>query len=333
MSGYEATLLAGRYRVIRRLGAGGTAVVFLACDERLGRNVAIKRLHGAEVTAETAQRLQREARFMASLRHANLVTVYDMVTVEDDLLLTMEYVPGETLAELLAGAPPEWERTREVLAPVAAALDYIHANDVIHRDVKPSNVLIGTSGLVKLTDLGLATAAEITRITPPGSILGTPAYIAPEQARASTCTGAVDIYALATIAFQALSGVLPRAGSTVIAVLAQATREPPPDLRTHCPGAPEAAARALMRGLSAEPESRQATASQLLEEIDAAYERQRARAEPRRERRRARAAEAPPPRRERPPADAARGLGARHNLRARVLALVTLTVVVAAVVA
>ena len=92
MSGYEATL-AGRYRVIRRLGAGGTAAVFLTCDERLGRNVAIKRLHGAEVTAATGQRLQREARIMASLRHPNLVTVFDMVTDEDDLLRSYWTIP------------------------------------------------------------------------------------------------------------------------------------------------------------------------------------------------------------------------------------------------
>jgi eukaryotic-like serine/threonine-protein kinase len=270
MSSSGAIVFAGRYRVIRRLGAGGTAAVFLALDERLGREVAVKRLHGAEVTAETAQRLQREARIMASLRHPNLLTVYDMLMDEDDLLLVMEYVRGETLADVLASAPLGWQRTVELLEPVAAALDHVHGHGVVHRDLKPSNILVGPGGVVKVADLGLATAAEITKITPPGTILGTPAYMAPEQARAGPCTAAVDVYSLATIAFQALSGTLPRAGTTVVAVLVQATREPPPDLRERRPGTPAAAAEVLIRGMSANPEARQRSASQLLQELGSA---------------------------------------------------------------
>jgi serine/threonine protein kinase len=271
MSGQWATVFAGRYRVIRRLGAGGSGAVFLTWDERLDREVAVKRLHGAEVTAQTAQRLQREARIMASLRHPNLVTVYDMLMDDDDLFLAMEYVGGETLADVLASAPLDWERTSELLEPVAAALDHVHGDGVVHRDLKPSNILVGTAGVVKVADLGLATAAEITKITPPGAILGTPAYMAPEQARVGPCTAAVDIYAFATIAFQALSGTLPRAGRTVVAVLRQATQEPPPDLRERRPGAPAAAAEALARGMSPVPEERQRSASQLLQELAAAF--------------------------------------------------------------
>src|SRR5687767_7267153 len=136
MSRSEATVFAERHRVMSRLGTGGTAAVYLARDERLDRPVAIKRLHGAEVTAETAQRLRREARIMASLRHPSLVTVYDMLMEEDDLLLVMEYVRGETLADVLASAPLGWDRTIELLEPVAAALDYVHDQGVVHRDLK-----------------------------------------------------------------------------------------------------------------------------------------------------------------------------------------------------
>src|SRR3954452_21191607 len=231
MSGPGPAVFAGRYRRVRRLGAGGTATVFLARDERLEREVAVKRVHGAEVTAETAQRLQREARIMASLRHPNLVTVFDMVTDADDLLLIMEYVQGRTLAEVFAACGRlECERTLALLTPVAAALDDVHRDGVVHRDLKPSNILVASNGVVKVADLGLATAAEITRITPPGVILGTPAYMAPEQARPGpSCTAAVDIFALATMVFQALSGELPRRGKTVVAIVAQATRESPPD--------------------------------------------------------------------------------------------------------
>src|SRR3712207_1633562 len=122
-----ATLFCGRYRVVRRLGSGGTATVFLAEDQKLGRDVAVKRLHGIEVTEETAERLRREARIMASLHHPNLVTVLDMLTEDDDLFLIMEYVPGGTLAEVLQDAPLEPGRTLELLRPVAAALDHAHA--------------------------------------------------------------------------------------------------------------------------------------------------------------------------------------------------------------
>src|SRR5688572_23903701 len=136
------TVFAERYRSVRRLGHGGTATVFLAQDERLQREVAIKRLHGAEVTATTAKRLWREARIMASLRHPNLVAIYDIVVDGDDLLLVMEYVEGQTLADVLASAPLRWERTAELLEPIASALDYAHSKGVVHRDLKPANVLV-----------------------------------------------------------------------------------------------------------------------------------------------------------------------------------------------
>ncbi len=324
MSSSGATVFAERYRVIRRLGAGGTAAVFLTRDERLGREVAVKRVHGAEVTAETAQRLQREARIMASLRHPNLVTVYDMLMDEDDLLLVMEYVRGETLGDVLASAPLGWERTSELLEPVAAALDHVHAEGVVHRDLKPTNVLVGTTGAVKIADLGLATAAEITRITPPGAILGTPAYMAPEQARVGPCTAAVDIYAFATIAFQALSGKLPRDGGTVVAVLRQAAHDPAPDLRKHLPSAPAAVAAALARGMSLEPEERHRSASQLLEELATAFRAAGPIAQP---------LAGGPPARSRPERHSAPPPPARRarNLRARLLAICALLGGVAAV--
>ena len=271
MTALGRSVFADRYRVIGRLGAGGNAAVFLAQDELLRRQVAVKRLHGAEVAAQTGQRLRREARIMAALRHPNLVTVYDMLMDEDDLLLVMEYIPGETLADVLALAPLDWKRTAELLDPVAAALDYVHGQGVVHRDLKPSNILIGRTGTVKVADLGLATAAEITNITPPGTIVGTPAYMAPEQGRGRPCTAAVDVYSLATIAFQALSGTLPRPGTTVVEVLRRATLEPPPDLAERRPGTPAAAAQALARGMSPRPEDRQRSACELLDELHAAF--------------------------------------------------------------
>ena len=183
----------------------------------------------------------------------------------------MEFVRGATLADVFASAPLDWERTAQLLDPVAAALDHVHSHGVVHRDLKPSNILVASTGAVKIADLGLATAAEITRITPPGTVLGTPSYMAPEQARARPCTAAVDIYALATIVFQALSGTLPRVGPSVVAVLRQAEREPPPDLRERRPGTPAAAAQALIRSMSPRASDRQRSASELMRELHSAF--------------------------------------------------------------
>ena len=323
-----ATLFCGRYLVVRRLGAGGTATVFLAEDQRLGRQVAVKRLHGAEVTQTTAERLRREARIMASLHHPNLVTVLDMLTEDEDLYLVMEYVPGGTLGDVMKEAPLEPARVLQVLRPVAAALDHAHAHDVVHRDVKPSNVLVSDRGAVKLGDLGLATAAEITRITPPGSILGTPAYMAPEQAQPVPCTPATDIFALATIAFEALSGTRPRTGSTAMAVLRQAANMPPPDLRERRPGTPAAAAETLCRGMALEPAERQHSASALLDELEAGL------GAPQPTRR------MPPVRRKRTPADVLAAADAPagapappRRRRGRLIAVLALVAAAAAVVA
>jgi predicted Ser/Thr protein kinase len=334
----DASLFCGRYRVVRRLGSGGAATVFLAEDERLDRKVAVKRLHGAEVTEETAQRLRREARIMASLHHPNLVSVYDMLTEDDDLFLVMEYIEGETLSQVLRAGPLAPERVLELLWPVAEALDEAHRHGVVHRDVKPSNILVGSAGMVKLADLGLATAAEITRITPPGSILGTPAYMAPEQARPVPCTPAVDVYSLATIVFEALSGTLPRDGKTALAVLRQASTEPVPDVRERRPELPGAVAAALQRAMALEPGARHRSASALLRDVADGLEPEPAAAR----QRRAAAVHAAPE----PPAARPRRAGAgavhtpdraapprRSNRGARALALLALAAAAAVVVA
>ncbi|MEA2405465.1 MAG: eukaryotic-like serine/threonine-protein kinase, partial [Thermoleophilaceae bacterium] len=162
-------VFAERYRVLRRLGAGGMATVYLAEDERLGRKVAVKRLH-AESPEDTIARFAREARLGASLNHANIVQVYDTVPDDESVLIVMEYVEGGTLRDALADGPLEPGPALELLSGVAAALDEAHQHGVIHRDVKPANILVTPDGNAKLADLGIATAAERTRITKSGAV-------------------------------------------------------------------------------------------------------------------------------------------------------------------
>src|SRR2546423_4952496 len=148
------TLLAGRYRTIERIGSGGMAAVLLAEDERLGRQVAIKRLH-AESPEDTAGRFRREAQLGASLNHPNLISVYDIVTDDEGVLIVMEYVDGETLRDAIDRGPLPSDRAMQVLRGLAAGLDHAHGEGIVHRDVKPANVLIGRrDGQAKLADLG-----------------------------------------------------------------------------------------------------------------------------------------------------------------------------------
>ena len=195
----SGSLIADRYRVMERLGSGGMAVVYLAEDERLGRRVAVKRLHTGS-PEDTAQRFSREARLGASLNHPNIAAVFDTVTDESSVVIVMEYVDGESLADTLRRGPLDPAKAVRALRGIGAALDHAHENGIVHRDVKPANILLGRGGEVKLVDLGIATAVEGTRITHSGSVMGTAAYMAPEQLDGSKAEPATDVYALAAVA-------------------------------------------------------------------------------------------------------------------------------------
>jgi eukaryotic-like serine/threonine-protein kinase len=259
-------LLDGRYRVIERLGSGGVATVFLAEDERLGRRVAVKRLH-AETPEDMARRFEREAKLGASLNHPNVVQVYDTSSDDEGVLIVMEYVQGETLAQAMRAGPIDRERALEIVRCIAHALDHAHEHGVVHRDVKPANVLLGRNGTCKLTDLGIATAAERTQITSIGTVLGTPSYMAPEQLEGLDASPAVDVYSLAAVAFEMLGGRKARTGRTPLEIAHRAASEPPPDLREAWPDAPDAAAELVQRAMSRDPSERPASAGALAEEL------------------------------------------------------------------
>ncbi len=162
------TVWLGRYRLTRRLGAGGSATVWEAEDQLLERQVAIKRLHMP--TDDGSRRFMREARLGASLQHPGLVTVLDVVEGDETLQLVMELVDGGSLSDVLSTGPLPWRDALPLLRSVAAALDHAHAYGIVHRDVKPDNILIGRDGRPRLADLGIAQAVESTQLTAPGAV-------------------------------------------------------------------------------------------------------------------------------------------------------------------
>ena len=258
----QGTLLDGRYRVIRHLGSGGMASVSLCQDERLDRQVAVKRLH-ADSPADVEKRFVREAKLGASLNHPNLVAVFDTAIDDEGVLIVMEYVPGEPLSRALREGPLGPRRVGTLAGEIGAALDHAHEHGVVHRDVKPANVLLRNDGVTKLVDLGIATAADGTRITRSGTVLGTAAYMAPEQLEGRDPGPAVDVYALAAVCFEALSGRRPREGATPVQIAHSIASDPPPDLGEHWPAAPPAATELLRRGMARDPAERPASAGDL----------------------------------------------------------------------
>jgi eukaryotic-like serine/threonine-protein kinase len=269
LTGERGTVFAGRYRVVRRLGRGGMATVFLAVDERLARKVALKRLH-SDSPEDAASRFAREARLGAALNHPNLVAVYDAVADGDGVLIVMEYVPGRNLAQLLSEGALELDRALRVLRATAAAIDHAHAHGIVHRDVKPANVLIRDDGQTKLADLGVAKALEDTALTDTNVALGTPTYMSPEQLAGKRAGPATDVYSLGLIAFESLSGERARTGSTPLEQARQAEIEPPPDLRRVRTDLPAAAAGVLKQALDRRPDRRPGSAEAFVRNLETA---------------------------------------------------------------
>jgi eukaryotic-like serine/threonine-protein kinase len=262
----QGSLLDGRYRVIRHLGSGGMASVLLCEDERLGREVAVKRLH-ADSPVDVEQRFKREAKLGASLNHPNLVSVFDTATDDEGVLIVMEFVDGDPLSRLLRRGPLRPEEVRRLVLDLGEALDHAHDQGIVHRDVKPANVLIREDGVTKLADLGIATASDGTRITRSGTVLGTAAYMAPEQLEGRELGPAADTYALAAITFEALSGRKPREGTTPMEIAHKLATEGPPDLSAAWPKAPPAAVEVLKRGMALDPADRPESAGEFAREL------------------------------------------------------------------
>jgi hypothetical protein len=215
----------GRYRIERRLGGGGMAEVFLAHDERLGRDIALKAFRGADATDR--HRFVREGRVLAQLEHPNLVRVLDASDADEDPYLTLELVDGASLADVLRREPFDADRTEQLAREMSSALAYVHSQGIVHRDVKPANILIADQGRAKLTDFGIAHLVDATRHTAPATAIGTAAYIAPEQLDGSGEVGpAADVYSLGLVLLECLTGTRAFAGTASEAALARLARDP-----------------------------------------------------------------------------------------------------------
>lgn len=233
-------VLGGRYRLRREIARGGMATVYLALDEVLEREVALKTLHPHLAIDETfLDRFRREARAAAALAHPNVVAVYDWGEADDQAYLVMEHVDGPSLREVLRRrgrlSPRE---TVAILAPAAAGLAAAHARDVVHRDVKPENILIAASGAVKVADFGLARATAATQQTfAPGALVGSPHYLAPEIVREDPVDARADVYALGVVLYECLVGRPPFDGDTAFATAMRhaADSVPAPSATTNVP--------------------------------------------------------------------------------------------------
>jgi TolB-like protein len=260
----------GRYRIDRKLGEGGMGVVYAAVDERLGRAVALKMLRTAWPDPQGRKRLLREARAAAGVSHPNVCQIYDVGDEGGALYVAMELLEGETLAARLArGALPVDEACSVALA-VLAALEALHRKDLVHRDLKPSNVFLTPHG-VKLMDFGLARPLTppsnmSTRLTAPGTILGTPHYMAPEQVRGDQTDERTDLYAAGALLAEMLTGRPPFAGPTVVDVMYAVLHSPPPAVE------PSEADAIVQRALSKSPADRYGSAQAMAADLRAMSE-------------------------------------------------------------
>jgi tRNA A-37 threonylcarbamoyl transferase component Bud32 len=265
--------LGERYRTIARLGAGAFGEVYRAHDNVLGRDVAVKRIR-LEAFAEAAQledvkqRFLREAQVAARLRHANIVTTHDIVATAGTSFIVMELVEGQTLQALLQerGRLP-LDETIALMAQAAAALDHAHANQVVHRDVKPANIMLEPGGHVKVMDFGIAKLETGANLTTTGSIMGTPNYMSPEQAKGMKVDGRSDLFSLGCVLYECLTGAKPFQGASVSVILVKILTEEPPAVDFRATGLPLEIGGVLKRALAKDPAARYASGAQLLEAL------------------------------------------------------------------
>ena len=265
----EGAVLDGRYRVLRRIGSGGMADVWLADDTHLQRQVALKVLHPQFVQdGEFAARFQREAESAAGLQHPNVVAVFDRGEADGTPYIAMQYLEGPTLKQLIdKGLAPE-EAVR-LIRQVLEGARFAHRHGIVHRDLKPQNVIVDGEGKATVTDFGIARAG-VSEITQAGSVMGTPHYLSPEQAQGLEVTAVSDLYSIGVMLYEALTGRVPFEGDSAVAVAMKQVSQPPQRPSSIDPQVSPALDAAVMRALEKEPGRRFQNADAFIAALDAA---------------------------------------------------------------
>src|SRR5579871_3908470 len=245
----------GSYRVVARIGGGGMGEVYRAVDTLLGREVAIKVLHRHLMQeAGRLDRFRAEAITLARLNHPNIALLYNLLEENGETYMVMEYVDGETLESLLQrqGALPV-RRALELFIQVLQGLEHAHARQVIHRDIKPGNILLTCGGGVKITDFGIARVLGASRLTQAGGMIGTPEYMSPEQIQGQEQDARSDIYAAGILLYEMVTGCVPFSSTSEYEVLRAHLEAEPPAPRRLVPGLPAAVERAIRTALAKDP--------------------------------------------------------------------------------
>lgn len=259
-----------RYEIVRRLGSGGMADVYLAKDTHLGRNVAIKVLYKRYARDdEFVARFRHEAHAAAALNHPHIVSIYDRGEAEGSYYIAMEYLEGQSLKEFI-GAKGQLEPAHavEIGQQILQALQFAHEHNVIHRDIKPHNIVINGRGQVKVTDFGIARAGSSARMTETGSIIGTAQYLSPEQAKGQAVERGSDLYSLGVVLYEMLTGRVPFDGENPVAIALKHLSDEPVPPQALVPEIPDNLNAVVMRALAKSPHDRYATADEFMGDLE-----------------------------------------------------------------
>jgi predicted Ser/Thr protein kinase len=253
----------GKYRIVGSLGRGATGVVYRAVDETLGREVAIKILSSEVAESDLLKRFRTEATALAKLNHHGIATIYELFSSGSDLLMVMEFVPGQTLEQLSdRESPMAPARAAYLVARLLSALEHAHRAGIVHRDMKPANVMVSHAGALKIMDFGIARVRGVEHFTVDGCMMGTPAYMAPEHVRGEEVDERADLYAVGVIFYRLLTGRLPFDADTTVVMLQKHISEPPTALRVHRTDLPPWCESIVRRAMAKRPAERFQTASE-----------------------------------------------------------------------
>ncbi|MFA6001409.1 MAG: Stk1 family PASTA domain-containing Ser/Thr kinase [Thermoleophilia bacterium] len=258
-----------RYEIIRRLGSGGMADVYLAKDTHLGREVAIKILYKRYARDEEfVARFRREAQSAAALNHPHIVSIFDRGEADGSYYIAMEYLEGKSLKEVIPENGLEPVRAIEISMQILQALQFAHENNVIHRDIKPHNIVINGRGQVKVTDFGIARAGTAPAMTETGSIIGTAQYLSPEQAKGKAVEQSSDLYSMGVVLYEMLTGKVPFEGENPVAIALKHLSDMPVPPQALAPRIPDNLNAVVMRALAKDPRDRYPTAEEFIADLE-----------------------------------------------------------------